>query len=51
MAGILMQRVDHVLLVFIDQGAIAEGGIHSVFSLSGWAVRMSRGGGVIKTVL
>ena len=38
MAGIVMQRVNHVLLVFIDQGAIAERGIHSVFSLSGPAV-------------
>jgi hypothetical protein len=38
MSGILMQGVNHVLLVFIDQGAIAERGVHSVVSGSEWAV-------------
>jgi hypothetical protein len=36
-----MQRVNHVLLVFIDQSAIAERGIHGVISLSG----LNRAGG------
>jgi len=30
MAGILMQGMNHVLLVFIDQGAITERGIHII---------------------
>jgi hypothetical protein len=37
MTGILMQGMNHVLLVFIDQGAITERGVHRVNSLSVWA--------------
>jgi hypothetical protein len=32
MARIMMQGMNHMLLVFIDQGAIAERGVHSVNS-------------------
>jgi len=42
-----MQRMNHVLLIFIDQAAIAERGIHSINSLSGWG----RCSGAIERVL
>jgi hypothetical protein len=32
MAGIVMQRMNHVLLVFVDQGTVAERGVHRVVS-------------------
>ena len=31
---ILVQGMNHVFLIFFDQGAVAEGGIHSQYSLS-----------------
>jgi hypothetical protein len=43
----VMQRVNHVLLVFVDQGAIAERGVHSVNSLSGWAAAAAQSSRII----
>jgi hypothetical protein len=46
-ARVVMQWVNHVLLIFVDQGAIAERGVHSINSLSGWG----RCSGAIERVL
>ena len=34
-AGIVVQGMNHVLLIFVDQGAVAKGGIHGIDSLDG----------------
>jgi hypothetical protein len=43
----VMQGMNHVLLIFVDQSAIAERGVHSIDSLFGWG----RCSGAIKRVL